>query len=219
MKDIIKKYLPYTVIIFAIYIIVPLLFRNEALKSFVGVAWYFIFPATAAITAAIYCAKYGLDFLFSLIAPIIFLPSMFLYYGGINMHNIVLLTGYLVAGIFGLFIGDLALGDKRREREKQEKAEAEEMLLEAKRRDEREREKLAQKRAASSRRQPSSQRRRQSPQRQATQRNRTQSVPAAVSSSPSDDDFDYEKYLSDIDKKTSSAESEIDDILNEFGRH
>lgn len=219
MKDIIKKYLPYTVITFAIYIIVPLLFRNAALKGFVGVAWYFIFPATAAITAAIYCSKYGLDFLFSLIAPIIFLPSMFLYYGGINMHNIILLTGYLVAGIFGLFIGDLALGDKRRAREKQEKAEAEEMLLEAKRRDKRERERLTQKRAASSRRQPSSQRRRQSPQRQNTQKSRTQAATASRSASSSDDDFDYEKYLSDIDKKTGSTEAEIDDILSEFGRH
>ena len=33
------------------------------------------------------------------------------------------------------------------------------------------------------------------------------------------DDFDYDKYLSDIDRGTSSSnEAEIDDILNEFGR-
>ncbi len=184
MKDMIKKYMPYAVVIFAIYLIVPLLFRNPATASFVGIVWYFIFPATAIASAAIYCSKYGLDFLFSLIAPIFFLPSMFLYYGGINFANILLLVVYLVAGIFGLFIGDVALGDKRRAREEEEKAKAEEMMLEAKRRDEKEKEKLRQ-----------------------------------GSSYVQDDDFDYDKYLSDIDKAPKdTSESEIDDILSEYGQ-
>ena len=33
-----------------------------------------------------------------------------------------------------------------------------------------------------------------------------------------DDDFDYDKYLSGIDRKQDPNESEIDDILNEY-RH
>ena len=32
-----------------------------------------------------------------------------------------------------------------------------------------------------------------------------------------DDDFDYDKYLSGIDRKQDPNESEIDDILNEYG--
>ena len=86
-----------------------------------------------------YCSKHGLDFLFALIAPIIYLPSMLIYNGGFSSStlstNLILLVVYLVAGIFGLFLGDLAFGDKRRQKEKAEQEEAEEMLLEAKRRE------------------------------------------------------------------------------------
>lgn len=199
MKDSFKKYIPYATIIFAIYIVVPLIFRNGALSNFVSIAWYFIFPATAALSAAVYCSKYGLDFLFSLIAPIFFLPSMFLFYGGVNLANILLLIVYLIAGLFGLFAGDIALGDKRRAREKKEKAEAEEMLLEAKRRDERELEKLAadSQGQAEHKRHPSAQ----------------------TNYSNNDDDFDYDKYLSDIDRKSNATEAEIDDILSEYNKH
>lgn len=220
MKDMVKKYLPYGVVIFAIYLIFPLFFRNDALKNFAGIAWYFVFPATAAIAGAIYCSKYGLDFLFSLIAPIFFLPSMFLYYGGINLANILLLVVYLVAGMFGLFVGDIALGDKRREREEQEKAEAEEMLLEAKRRDERERmsnrgglttgNRRSAKKAAPNR-QPSAKR--------SSDTHSTRSAKTANKRSDDYDDFDYDKYLSDIDRRTAVDEAEIDDILSEYGKH
>lgn len=222
MKDMVKKYLPYVVVIFAIYLIVPLLFRNAALANFSGIALYCVFPATAVIAAAVYCSKYGLDFLFSLIAPIFYLPSMFLYGGGITLGNVLLLAVYLVAGIFGLFIGDIALGDKRRQREEQEKAEAEEMLLEAKRRDERERERMfgvdglttgdkSSAKKAVSKRQPSVKR--------SSSDYGRRSEKKSDARYSNDDDFDYEKYLSDIDRRTVSNEDEIDDILNEYGKH
>ena len=141
MNGMIKKYLPFAVTIFAIFLITPLLFRNPAMSNFVSIAFYFIFPGTAIASSAIYCSKYGLDFLFALIAPIAYIPSMLIYYGGFNLPNIILLAVYLVSGIFGLFLGDLLLGDKRRQKEAEEKAEAEALMLEAKRRDEIEREK------------------------------------------------------------------------------
>lgn len=141
MNGMIKKYSPYAVTIFAIYLITPLLFRNPAMQNFVSIAFYFVFPGTAIASSAIYCSKYGLDFLFALIAPIAYIPSMLIYYGGFNLPNIILLAVYLVSGIFGLFVGDIALGDKRRQKEAEEKAEAEALMLEAKRRDEIEREK------------------------------------------------------------------------------
>ena len=188
MNNMVKKYVPYAAVIFAIYMIVPLLFRNQAMENFVAIAFYFIFPGTAIVGSAIYCAKYGLDFLFALIAPVAFLPSMLIYYGGFDpkyiLTNIILLVVYLVAGIFGLFVGDIALGDKRREREEAEKAEAEEMMLEAKRRESIEMEKMINN----------------------------------ESNSDYDEDFDYDRYTSDIDKSdVKSTEEEIDDILNEFG--
>lgn len=186
MESMIKKYLPYAATIFAIFLIVPLWFRTPATSNYVSVAFYFIFPATAIISSAIYCSKHGLDFLFALITPVIYLPIMFIYYGGFNLPNIILLFVYLVSGIFGLFLGDMVLGDKRKQQEEAEKAEAEELMLRAKRRDEAVRERMAKK---------------ESP------------------SNYVDDDFDYDKYLSDIDRDqhSNSIESEIDDILNEYG--
>lgn len=188
MESMIKKYMPYAITILAIFLIVPLLFRNPATSNLVPVAFYFIFPATAIVSSAIFCSKHGLDFLFALITPVIYIPIMFIYYGGFNLPNIILLFVYLVSGIFGLFLGDMVLGDKRKKQEEAEKAKAEELMLKAKRRDEAVREKMAQK---------------------------SSSYDAY---DDFEDDFDYDSYLSDIDRTdTSSIESEIDDILSEYG--
>lgn len=139
MTDMVKKYVPYAVIILLVYMLLPLVFIPGAMQKFSPVAYDFVFPITAIGCSAHYCSKHGLDFLFALIAPIIYLPSMLIYNGGFSSStlstNLILLVVYLVAGIFGLFLGDLAFGDKRRQKEKAEQEEAEEMLLEAKRRE------------------------------------------------------------------------------------
>ena len=120
MSGLIKKYLPYALIIFAVFLIVPIFFANKTMENFFGIALYFIFLVTTVACSAIYCSKHGLDFLFALIAPIAFLFTMIIYCGGFsNITNIILLGVYLVAGIFGLFLGDLALetkGTKRNSR-------------------------------------------------------------------------------------------------------
>ena len=142
MSDMIKKYVPYAVIVFVVYMLLPLIFIPAAMQKFSPVAYDCIFPLTAIGCAAHYCSKHGLDFLFALIAPIIYLPSMLIYNGGFSSGtlstNLILLVVYLVSGIFGLFLGDLAFGDKRRQKEKAEQQETEEMLLEARRREKQE---------------------------------------------------------------------------------
>ena len=187
MNNSLKKYVPYVAIIFAIYILVPLIFLSESMENFSPVAYYFIFPATAIICSAFYCSKNGLDFLFSLIAPIMYLPSMIIYNGGFKTTNLILLISYLIAGIFGLFIGDVVFGDKRRQREQEEKAEAEEMMLEAKRRDEAEIERMAKK----------------------------ETPPAETSDDDEFDYGEYASDIDKTPIK--STEQEIDDILGEFG--
>ncbi len=111
MNGLIKKYLPYAIVIFAVFLLVPLLFiKGSALEKYSPVAFYFILLTTAVVTSAIYCAKHGIDFLFTLMAPIAFLFTM-IYSGGFRATNIILLFVYLIAGIFGQFLGDLAFGD------------------------------------------------------------------------------------------------------------
>lgn len=215
MSDMVKKYVPYAVIIFVVYMLLPLVFLPAAMQKFSPIAYDCVFPLTAIGCAAHYCSKYGLDFLFALIAPIIYLPSMLIYNGGFSSNtlstNLILLVVYLVAGIFGLFLGDLAFGDKRRQKEKAEQEETEEMLLEARRREKKELETMTK----SSRK----------PERNPHKQERRPSKPARKPSpapqkteTADDDDFDYDKYLSGIDRKQDPNESEIDDILNEY-RH
>lgn len=215
MSDMIKKYVPYVVIVFVVYMLLPLIFIPAAMQKFSPVAYDCIFPLTAIGCAAHYCSKHGLDFLFALISPIIYLPSMLIYNGGFSSGtlstNLILLVVYLVSGIFGLFLGDLAFGDKRRQKEKAEQQETEEMLLEARRREKQELETMT-KSSRKTEKNPHRQERRPSkPARRATpvQQETGKDI---------DDDFDYDKYLSGIDRKQDSSESEIDDILNEY-RH
>ena len=215
MSDMVKKYVPYAVIIFVVYMLLPLVFLPAVMQKFSPIAYDCVFPLTAIGCAAHYCSKYGLDFLFALIAPIIYLPSMLIYNGGFSSNtlstNLILLVVYLVAGIFGLFLGDLAFGDKRRQKEKAEQEETEEMLLEARRREKKELETMTKSSRKPERnphkqeRRPSKPARRPAPTPQRTVKDDT-------------DDFDYDKYLSDIDRKQDPNESEIDDILNEY-RH
>ena len=202
MNGLIKKYLPYAIIIFAIYLLVPIFFIGN--DKFYAIPYYFIFLLTQVGCAAVYSAKNGLDFLFALIAPIAFLPSMFIYNGGFsNITNIILLVVYLVAGLFGLFLGDLAFGEERHKREKEEQKRAEEVLLRAKRRDEREHEKMT------SRPQRSAARRSNSERRQGG-RYAENAKPAKKRQSVDSDDFDYDKYMSDIDKL---LEDDTDDYV------
>ena len=189
MNGLVKRYLPYGIIILLVYMLVPIIFISKSMQGFSTVAYYFIFPATAIVCAAMYCSKYGMDFLFTLIAPVVFIPSMLIYNGGFKLTNIILLVAYLISGIFGLFVGDIAFGDKRKKAEAEAEAEAEERLLAAKRRNE---EFVSEKAAEAE-------------------------LKKAVDTSydtDDDDDFDFSKYAS-TDRVTD--ESEIDDILSEFG--
>ena len=204
MNGMIKKYLPYAVIIFGVYLLVPLIFLIPGINNFSSVAYYFIFLVTQVACSAFYCSKHGLDFLFALIAPIAFLFTMMIYAGGFsNVTNIILLVVYLIAGIFGLFLGDLAFGDERRKREKKEKQAAEEMLLQAKRHDEREREKQHHtrepQRAANRNPQRIHTEKRRHPQ-NAEDKHYISSERIAKNTSGSEDDAFMARYTSEIDK-------------------
>ncbi len=186
MKGLIKKYLPYAIIIFAVFILVPLLFLpGTALSKYSPVAFYFILLTTAVVTSAVYCAKHGIDFLFTLMAPIAFLFTM-IYSGGFRVTNLILLFVYLVAGIFGQFLGDLAFGDERRKKEKHEQAEQEKLMLRAKRRDEREKQRM--------------EREAREERAHVSERYDVDYEEDEPKSEFEQDDFDYDKYMADIDR-------------------
>ncbi|HCA05189.1 MAG TPA: hypothetical protein DEO32_04750 [Ruminococcaceae bacterium] len=193
MKSLVKKYLPYAAVILVVFLIVPLFFTGKDKGGFTPVLYYFIFLITTVACATVFSAKNGLDFLFALIAPIAFLFTMFIYLGGFSLFSVILLVLYLVAGVFGLFLGDLVFGEERHKKEKQDQKKAEEVLLRAKRRDERESRRINRENAVASAPRAAS----ESPQNEKS----SEEVSAAVSApSVDDDDFDYDKYMSDIDR-------------------
>lgn len=100
------------------------------MQKFSPVAYDCVFPITAIGCSAHYCSKHGLDFLFALIAPIIYLPSMLIYNGGFSSStlstNLILLVVYLVAEFSDFSSATLlsvtsAVRKKRQNRKKQRK--------------------------------------------------------------------------------------------------
>ena len=194
MKSLVKKYLPYGLVILAVYLITPLFFMGADKKNITPVLYYFIFLLTAVGCSVVFSAKNGLDFLFALIAPIAFLFTMFIYLGGFSLFSIILLALYLVAGVFGLFLGDLVFGEERHKKEKQDQKKAEEVLLRAKRRDERESRRINRESSVKTAR-------RERAERLQKESGSEKTAPAAEKApSVNEDDFDYDKYMSDIDK-------------------
>lgn len=112
MKDMIKKYVPFAFIILAVYMLVPAFFvLNGTGSQEHPITYDVIFPLTAIVCSVIYGKKYGIDFFFSLVAPVIYIPSM-LIYNGISANNIIFVAIYLVSSIFGLFFGDMFFAKK-----------------------------------------------------------------------------------------------------------
>ena len=206
-----KKYVPFALIIFAVYLLVPLVFLIPALNNYSTVAYYFIFLVTQVVCSAAYCAKHGLDFLFALIAPIAFIPSMLIYNGGFTqIQNLVLVFVYLVAGIFGLFLGDLAFGDERRKREKKEKQAAEDMLLQAKRHDEQEKERFDKRNQKKSAPKSADKSRQDRPHRAQPEKKPQSRYSSRYDTG--DDDFDYSKYTDEMDKE---LDERVNRLLND----
>ena len=206
-----KKYVPFALIIFAVYLLVPLVFLIPALNNYSTVAYYYIFLVTQVVCSAAYCAKHGLDFLFALIAPIAFIPSMLIYNGGFTqIQNLVLVFVYLVAGIFGLFLGDLAFGDERRKREKKEKQAAEDMLLQAKRHDEQEKERFDKRNQKKSAPKSADKSRQDRPHRAQPEKKPQPRYSSRYDTG--DDDFDYSKYTDEMDKE---LDERVNRLLND----
>lgn len=62
MTDMVKKYVPYAVIILLVYMLLPLVFIPGAMQKFSPVAYDFVFPITAIGCSAHYCSNTDLTF-------------------------------------------------------------------------------------------------------------------------------------------------------------
>ena len=110
-----KAFLPYIIIIGLVYLLVPaLLFVGSDAIS------YLVLIGVLPLTAGICCAHYAMhkenDFWLCLVAPIFFIPAMFLYpiFRSGALIALIYLVSYLLCGYLGLTIGDILAGSKGR---------------------------------------------------------------------------------------------------------
>jgi hypothetical protein len=114
-----KSFLPYIIIIGVVYLLVPaLLFINsDAIAYLILIG---ILPLTALLCCAHYSLHHGNDFMLSFVAPVFFLPAMFLYpiARASLVKALIYLVAYFLCGYLGLTVGDILAnrsksGDKR----------------------------------------------------------------------------------------------------------
>lgn len=115
MLNIIKRYIPYGIVIALIYLVMPIFFQGENYK-YDAIEYQFVFPATALLSGVIFSWKRGVDFTFPLIAPIIYIGSVLIYSHFYHWHIYVFI--YLIVGMLGSFIGDMVYKNTAREKER-----------------------------------------------------------------------------------------------------
>lgn len=128
MEDIfekkIKSFLPYIIIIGVMYLFGPAILMLTGNNVLLNQIFYIgIFPLTALLCCAYYSYKKEMDFFLSLVAPIFFIPSMFIY--GLFMmqplNSIIFLVCYFICSYLGLTIGDMIKGKNGTEDKADEK--------------------------------------------------------------------------------------------------
>lgn len=108
-----KAFLPYIIIIGLVYLITPaLLFVGSPFVSYLVLIG--ILPLTTAGCCAHYAMKKENDFWLCLVAPIFFIPVMFLYpiFRSGPLIALIYLVSYLLCGYLGLTVGDILSGNR-----------------------------------------------------------------------------------------------------------
>lgn len=108
-----KEFLPYIIIIGVVYLFAPaLLVFTDSTGMLNQIIYIGLFPLTALLCNIHYSYKKANDFTLSLVAPIIYIPSMLLY-GNIRdsvLNSLIYLVSYFICGYIGLTLGEIIKG-------------------------------------------------------------------------------------------------------------
>ncbi len=120
-----KAFLPYIIIIGVVYLLTPaLLFVGSGFVSYLVLIG--ILPLTAAGCCAHYAIHHESDIWLTLVAPVFFIPVMFLYpiFSSGALIAIIYLVSYLLCGYLGMAIGEIIVGNKGKSKNKKTNKEA-----------------------------------------------------------------------------------------------
>lgn len=116
-----KEFLPYIIIIGVVYLFFPAILVFTKSTGILNPIIYFgVFPVTAFLCNLYYGYKKKNDLLLSLVAPVIYIPSMLLY-GNLRdsvLNCVILLVSYFICGYIGLSIGEMMRGSSKNNEEK-----------------------------------------------------------------------------------------------------
>lgn len=125
-----KAFLPYIIITAVVYLFLPVLLvisgKNGGSTVFNSIVYLGVFPLTALLCNLHYSFNKENDFMLSLVAPILYIPSMFLYgnFRDSILNCIIFLISYFICGYLGLLIGEIISPRKKAEKESKEKAQS-----------------------------------------------------------------------------------------------
>ena len=102
MKKKLLTFIPYAITLAFIFYVLPLLIRNTGLAMLVMLV---VIPLFTFICAIVYGVRQGFDFLLTLIAAILFSPTIFIYYNSsawiyIIVYAVITLAGNGIGRIF-----------------------------------------------------------------------------------------------------------------------
>lgn len=127
MEDIfekkIKSFLPYIIIIGVVYLFAPAILVFVGNKELLNQIFYIgLFPVTALACCFYYSYKKEMDFWLSLVAPVFFIPSMFIYgnFAYSPLNSIIFLVCYFICSYLGLTLGDMLKGKNGATEQKEE---------------------------------------------------------------------------------------------------
>ena len=112
----VKAYLPYVIVIAVVYLFLPAILvftgQDQHPTFLTEIIYIGVFPLTALICSLIFTVKHKNEFFMALIAPIMYIPSMFLY-GNIRdnvVTTLIYLVSYFICGFLGIVLGDILKG-------------------------------------------------------------------------------------------------------------
>jgi len=120
-----KGFLPYIIIIGVAFLLLPILFHVFGNKVAINnIILMIVFPLITVGCNFHYTYKNNTDYMMMAIAPVLFIPSMFLYgiFSYSPMNAIIFLIAYFVCGYIGSIVGEIAKGKKSKQSNSDEQA-------------------------------------------------------------------------------------------------